>query len=85
MRTRSYSRRHNTRPPYELGIDNFRTTNRQRQNQYLELENMPLPDYLNHVYLPKRYRRTDITRRHRITDEENKDEDVRAYTRRPAH
>lgn len=36
-----------------------------------------------HIYFPPKYREGDRSHRHRIDDEEDKDETVRTYRRRP--
>lgn len=43
------------------------------------------PQQRQHQFYPRQYYPTDLTRRHRIQDEEEKDERVVSYTRRPSH
>lgn len=43
------------------------------------------PTRRQHRYFTKRYRSTDPNRRHRIRDDEEKDEKVVSYKRRPGH
>lgn len=58
--------------------------NNQARRELRRLFDAPQPDPV-HRYLPKRYRSTDRTKRHRLPDDESKDEDVVAYKRRPPH
>lgn len=53
--------------------------------QRLEEYRMMVPQTRVHVFYPKKYRERDYTHRHRIRDEEEKDEEVSSYKRRPSH
>ena len=43
------------------------------------------PTDQRHIYFSPRYRPNDSAKRHRLPDEEEKDEKVVSYTRRPTH
>lgn len=52
---------------------------------YRELENQSLDNIYGHEFFERKYRPTDKTKRHRLEDEEEKDEKVVSYYRRPSH